>query len=361
MSGITPRKPWSILVLLTLVSALLAGCSGGGAVASSWPGVTVDDSKAYIATGPAVYAVDLVSGQERWRFPAEADRDMTFFAAPALTDDGDLIVGGYNATVYRLDAEDGGIVWTFNGVGARIVGSPVVAGELVLVPSSDHTLYALRLSSGQAAWRFDTEHALWAAPLADGDRLYLAALDHHVYALDLASGDLLWSQDVGGAAADTPVLSDGLLLVGTFGNGLQAVSAENGEPQWSFASDGWVWGGPAVNTVAAFFGDVAGVMYALDPRTGDLLWRLQPDGPVVGTPAVDSDRVFFGTESGTVYARRAENGDPLWENALDGKALSDPILAGDVVLVAATGGEVLLTALSADSGAVRWSFTPTSR
>ena len=51
---------------------LLAGCSGAAMTPSSWPGVSADSTTAYVASNQAVYAVDLATGAERWRFPATA-------------------------------------------------------------------------------------------------------------------------------------------------------------------------------------------------------------------------------------------------------------------------------------------------
>lgn len=252
------------LLGLIVLAGLLSGCSGGAAtVASSWPGLAADETTVYIAYAQAVHAVDLVTGQERWRFPAESDNRIAFYAPPALTDDGGLIVGGYDNVVRRLNA-NGSEVWHFSGAAGRIIGGAALAGELALVPSADHTLYALNAESGALVWSFEASHALWATPVVDGERVYLASLDHRVYALDLADGSLIWERELGAAMAGSPAFSDGQLLVGTFGAGLQALRAQDGTPVWSFDSDGWIWGSPTVSGRAAYFGDVAGTMYALD-------------------------------------------------------------------------------------------------
>ncbi len=350
--------PVKVLLVLSVVAGLLAGCSGAAAtVASSWPGVAVSDTTAYIAYADAIYAVDLATGQQRWRYPAEADRRVTFYAPPAITADGQLIVGGYDHVVRRLSAE-GLEVWRFEGAHDRIIGRAVLAGDLVLVPSADHSLYALNADSGTRVWSFEAGHALWAAPLVDGDRVYVASLDHFVYALNLSDGSLVWQHDLGAAMAAAPALADGVLLAGTFGSGLQALDAATGEPVWSFVSDGWIWGSPTTADSVAYFGDVAGTIYAVDLSTHAELWRIQPDGAVAGTPSLLGDLAYFTTEAGTVYARQASNGAPAWQQTLTGKLYSDPIIAGDALLVAAMQGETLLTALDAASGAIRWSYTP---
>lgn len=349
----------TLLAVLILATGALAGCAPGSATAaSSWPGVAANDTTAYVAYGPAVYALNLENGQEVWHYPRDANRSISFYASPVLTAEGDLIVGGYDKVVYRLNA-NGSEVWRFEGSGDRIIGSAALADTLVLVPSADHFLYALDLETGRLAWSFEAKSSLWAAPLVDGDRVYLASLDHLVYALQVSDGSLLWSQDLGAAMADTPVLVDGVLLVATFGAGLQALDAETGQILWSIPTEGWVWGSPNAADGIAYFGDVAGYVYAVDLASQRELWRIQPDGPVAETPALADGTLYFGTEAGSVYARQAASGTSVWEQPLTGKLYSDLLLRGDTLLVASLQGDAVLTALDAASGVIRWSFTPT--
>src|SRR3990172_6069418 len=121
-----PRRPMrrtdqsgprlAILLTVALSSLTLAGCSEAAGAANSWPGLSAGDQVIYVSFNAAVHAIDPASGAARWRFPAEAQRNVTFFAAPTPTDDGHVIVGGYDNRVYSLNAEDGGVAWTFEGV-----------------------------------------------------------------------------------------------------------------------------------------------------------------------------------------------------------------------------------------------------
>ncbi|MCK4962606.1 MAG: PQQ-like beta-propeller repeat protein, partial [Anaerolineales bacterium] len=131
-------------VLILIMAILLTGCGAGGAItASSWPGISTDETTVYLAFNQFVHAIDLESGEESWHYPEEPDRAISFFASPAIADDGLVIIGGYDKVVYALEPGVGGnvrVVWKFEGASDRIVGSPVVAGDLVLVPSADYKL-----------------------------------------------------------------------------------------------------------------------------------------------------------------------------------------------------------------------------
>jgi len=348
-------------LLLILAAAVLSACSGSRVGSSSWPGLTVSDTTAYVAFDQSVYAVDLASGQEQWQFtPPEQDKGATFYAPPALTDSGTLIVSSYTGVVYAVKANTGDMIWRRQLSSSRLVGGPAVAGDLALVPSADHNLYALKLDSGADVWSFTTDEPLWSEPLVKGDKVYLSGLDHKVYALDLTSGNQLWSTELKGAMADKPSSLDSLILTGTFANQLVALNADNGRVAWTLQTDGWVWGDPAVQDGVAYFGDVDGTFYAVDAN-GHVVWQSHLDGDVTASPAVENGIVYFATADGQVFARQAADNTPAWQQPLDGQLLTDPAVTGDSLLVASLDGKNLLTAFDATSGAVRWSYQPAGK
>ena len=359
------RRSILLLSLLLISSVLLAGCASGSALtAASWPGLSIDETNVYLAYGPTVYAINLTTSRESWHYPQEPSRTATFYASPALSDDGLVIVGGYDNVVYALDQSTGGdvrLAWSFEGASGNIIGAPVVAGDIVLVPSADNNLYALDLSTGDPVWAqaFSTDEALWSAPLIEGDVIYLASLDHRVYAIDLPTGRELWRTELlNGAIADTPTLVGELILVGTFNSQLVAVDTTRGEIAWAFDTSGWVWGGPAVADDLALFGDYTGVAYAVDITDGQEVWREPLDGPITTTPALGEGAVFFVTEAGTVYAFETDSGEPSWTSnpALNGRLLSDPVVTGDTLLVATMDNPCVISAIDTETSAVRCLF-----
>jgi len=186
----------------------LSGCSGRRFIATSWPGLTVDQNTAYLAYNQHVYAIELDNGRENWRFPTEPDNSLSFYAPPTLTDDGQLLVGGYDNALYSLNPESGEVNWTFDEAKNRFIDGPLVLGQTIYAPSADETLYVLGLDGSPLDWTFSTRHAQWAKPATDGETLYISSMDHHLYALDPQTGTQLWAKDLGGAIAGTPTLSD---------------------------------------------------------------------------------------------------------------------------------------------------------
>jgi outer membrane protein assembly factor BamB len=360
-------KPfWAISILLFL-SVLLSACSGGALTASGWPGVSIEGETVYVAYGLAVYAFDINTGRELWRFPSEPDRSTSFYAVPALEGEDLVVVGGYDNQIYALDM-NGNPVWAqpFDQAEDRYIGAPIIAEDVILAPSADGRLFALELESGRPAWSTpfqanESPGPLWSAPVVAADKIYLASLDHHLYAIELATGREIWrTDDLGAAISDSPTLTDGLILVGTFGEELIAVDPQSGNTVWTFVTSGWVWSNPAVGNGAAYFGDTAGIAYAVDVSSGREIWQKTINGAIAATPAYEAGRVYFVTESGTVHAADATNGKALWPTdvSLNGKLLSDPLLSGDSLILGTSSEDCLIVSIATESGANRCLFQP---
>ncbi len=349
--------------IVLLLSAALSACAGGGAAATSWPGVSVDLERdaVYVAHNTHIYALNLGNGSERWRFPAEADNKITFFAAPAVGGD-QLVVGGYDNVLYSLDPGNGAQQWAFVEAQNRYVADPLIANEKVYAPNSDNILYALD-QKGLKQWTASSEHAMWGATVSDGERVYQVSMDHYVYALDAQSGESLWkSDDLGGAIAGTPTLSeDGLLYVGTFGSELVALETELGREVWRFPTTGWVWTGPAIDGEKLYFGDLNGALYCANAADGSIEWQVQPNSEdkraISDRPLVVDDTLYFVDESGNLFAIDTQSGTTRWRITIEGRLYTSPVIAGDLILVAAVDADAILYAVDTNGNRV-WEFTP---
>jgi outer membrane protein assembly factor BamB len=301
-----------------------------------------------MAFNQGVYAVDASSGNLRWSYPAEAESGRTFFATPAISDDGLLYVGDFENNVFALNGATGTVEWGPIQLGednGRIVGGPTIAGNMLLVPSGDGRLYARDIADGSAIWTFPAEfnepleEAIWSAPVVDGERVFFTAMDHNVYAVDLSQGGQLWTatRDIGGAIADSPILVDHMLLAGTLGHELIALEDDRGREAWIFNAGDWIWGSPVIGDGVAYFGDLGGRLHAVDVRTGSEIWSETLSSRISASPALGEDRIFVAAESGT---------------------LLEPLVIGDTVIVATNGGDPLMCAFDVDNGSERWSYTP---
>jgi outer membrane protein assembly factor BamB len=77
--------------------------------------------------------------------------------------------------------------WTFK-TAAPVRSSAVIGGGRVFIGSSDGTLYALALSSGEKLWGYAAGSPVEAPPLLDGAALYAGTAAGELLCLDAASG-----------------------------------------------------------------------------------------------------------------------------------------------------------------------------
>ncbi|MEU2395773.1 PQQ-binding-like beta-propeller repeat protein [Streptomyces sp. NPDC007369] len=147
------------------------------------PGAAVTGGGVYLVDYlGTVYALDAVTGKDRWRIATEP-RSAT---DPVLIAAGSIHLGAGSA-VYTLDAVTGTPKWRF-AAGGEITGSPAVADGRVHFGSADHCLYTLDAGGGQLRWKLATGGEITGAPVAEGGVVYACSKDRCVYALDAAKG-----------------------------------------------------------------------------------------------------------------------------------------------------------------------------
>jgi outer membrane protein assembly factor BamB len=343
----------------------------------SWPGITAtgDGSAAYVSFSNQIYRVN-ADGAETWRFAQKPNARVTFYAPPAISEDGNLLVGAYNHLFYKIKPEgDQSIQWTFTGAKDRFIASPLIQGDIVYAPSADGHLYALRQTDGTKVWDFAASHALWSTPIPDGERLYVASMDHHVYALDPATGRVMWtSDDLGGPIVAAPALSsDGVLYTAMFGSKsddpaltskLVALDSASGKTLWTMPLKGWVWATPLLSEDTLYLGDTAGYFYAIDIQQHTPRWTYPASGApadktsILGGSAIIGDKIYFGNEAGVITILNRADGTAPLQITVGGQIYSNLVVAGDLIWFAPINNkEAMLVGMRPD-GTIAWKFLP---
>jgi eukaryotic-like serine/threonine-protein kinase len=353
------KTKYIILTGLLLVLAVALGGCATGLTASSWPSLTADANNAYLAGGPYVYAVNLQTGVEVWRFPAKAATSTPYYATPGLTPDGQLIVGSFDHKLYSLNPQSGAENWRFEQAKDRWIGGVLIAVDTIYATNADYNLYALSFS-GTPKWvtPFQADQAIWGSPVSDGTNVYFGTLGRHVYAVNAQTGKKVWEQTVDGAILGSPVLGpSNSLYVGTYGGALVALNTSNGTILKQQMASSWIWSGPAQDGVNVYVGDANGMFYSYPMTDAGQPWSQQLNGAIIGSPLVNGSTIIVGTESGNVYFmdNTGQNVRPV---SVSGKIEASPVAAGSLILVAPTGGDNPLVALDS-TGAIKWKFAPT--
>lgn len=348
-----------ILLAFLVVAVMLSACTGSRTVASGWPNISVNGDRAYLSYNNQIIALNADNGSETWRFPVEPDPKVSFYAAPSLTEDGQLIIGGYDGTLYSINPSNGQQNWAFTESDGRYVASPLVTETGIFAPSSDQNLYALDFTGNELWDPFTTEEPIWAKPAADENCncLYVASMDHIIYILDASTGDEVWrSGDLGGSIVGEPAISeDNILYVGTFAKEVIAIDLKNHDILWRYSTEDWVWAGPVIDDDTVIAGDLSGTLYAIDRTTGNMLWKIQNEGSIVGKPLVNEDLIYFTTEEGS-FIGATRDGAIRWTKSIEGNLYAGPTKIGDKILVPTTNPAEIVLAFDLNGNRV-WEYS----
>jgi outer membrane protein assembly factor BamB len=262
--------------------------------------------------------------QIAWRAPL-TQATVSFGRGTAVVADGTVYTAG--SDVAAFDAVSGALQWRMD-VGGPVVGTPAVAGGLVLVGVDQSGVVALDATSGARLWRRNLPTYGFSSVTVAGDRVFVTVRNQLV-ALRLKTGGILWSSAEWSAAtcceASTPSYADGLVLVGLRGSIVTAYDAKTGAQRWrrSFGTgsgssrENWL---PAVQGQVVSAGLLDGVA-ALDLATGKVIWFNDTDVAGVFFPlAVTATTVLAGGDGGdTLVALDLNDGSVKWRNDIDGQ------------------------------------------
>ena len=352
-------KKITLVLLLALAALAISACSGQVAT-NNWPGLSADGERAYLATGSFVYAVDVKTGRQVWKYPEEASAATLFYATPALTEDGQLLIGSAGSThsLISLDPATGRENWAapFKDAKGAWVASPLAVNETIYAPNSDGFLYVLNMSGAEAADPIKLGGSLWSTPVTDGSLFYVTSLDHHLHIFNPASNETGLAVDLGGGIPGKPALVDGGVYVGSFTTAVEFVHP-NGEHDVVANAVNWIWGTPILENETLYYADLSGNIFSFDLNSKSQNWgTIQPDGPIVASLLVAGEHIYAASEDGKFIALDRD-GKIVWEKETGGKNYTTPVPAGNLILVAPYQAEFALAAYDAE-GKQAWTFTP---
>ncbi len=178
-------------------------------------------------------ALDGLTGETRWHVerPTDAERESpdAYTTPTLLTHEGATVLvvsGGDYVTGH--DPSNGAEIWRASGLNPRKVGnyriipSPVACGDMVVAPSRQRPILALR-AGGQAditqshlAWTYEDRNGPDVpTPACDGTYVYVVNDRGMVTCLDLATGGIVWGPEatVRGTVSASPLVADGKVYV----------------------------------------------------------------------------------------------------------------------------------------------------
>jgi outer membrane protein assembly factor BamB len=257
------------------------------------------------------YAFDARSGRERWRFetgdliPWEwGFEGWDAYTSSPVVADTLVLFGAGDGFLYAAELTSGRELWRFETEG-RIRSSPETEGASLV----------------SAEFGFDRKSIIASPAVVDGT-VYAGSRDGHMYAFDQETGERRWRADHRLSwAMSSPAALDGVLYSGTSDQlFVHALNVDSGEEIWRFVAGGYTWSSPALVGGTLYIGDGGGHLRALDRETGEERWTYRVGGGVLSSPVVADGVVYFGSDDGSVYALHGEGGFPhlavFWDDDL---------------------------------------------
>jgi outer membrane protein assembly factor BamB len=267
------------------------------------------------------------------------------------------------------------------GVQGRL-NAPVIAGSLVVVPSSGDAhnkadprdgLHGIELATGRERW-----HARLAADAdgvaVSGDRAIVGSDDGRVTAIDLQTGRELWSSQVQGKAYASPLPLGEQVIVGDASGTVRSLRLADGAPLWQVKLEGAIRGGASADEGAIYAVSQAGDAVALR-FDGAPIWRARLDkaapssGPyeVYAAPLVAGSSLIIPFARDSYYATPAvialdrRSGKLAWYAGGQGSSqwgnvrMTPALVSGALVWPEPYSGDIV--GLDATTGAVRFRGT----
>jgi outer membrane protein assembly factor BamB len=178
-----------------------------------------------------ILKIDAMTGKTLWKVerPTKAIRESPdAYTTPVWLEQAgksEVIITGGDA-VTGHDTSTGREIWRAevmnptNNASYRIVASTSIMGGLIIAPSRNNPLVAIRpggtgdISRSHIAWTFDRGPDV-PTPVSDGTYLYLVNDNGVVYCLDLKTGSVVYGpvRLPAGTYSSSPVLADGKIYV----------------------------------------------------------------------------------------------------------------------------------------------------
>ncbi len=287
-----------------------------------------------------VYAIDLATGGQNWKFTNPAKQ--VGFNAAAAAHDGLLYVGDQDGTFFCLDGKTGRQKWTFK-TEAEINSAANFYHDNVLFGSQDSTLYCLDAKTGRKLWTHSIGNQIRCSPTVVEGRCFIAGCDGKLHVIDLKNGEESGTVDIESPTGSTPAAARELIYFGTEGATFFCINWKELKEVWRWEDQLWklpLRSSAALTGGAVIFGGRDKSVHALNPKSGEPLWQFTTKGRVDGSPVVAGKRVFIGSADGRIYGLDLNTGQQVWQYEAGGSFLASPAIAAGRMVIASDDGIV---------------------
>ena len=260
-----------------------------------------------------VIAVDAGTGQTLWGKKLE----VPIRTAPTVAD-GRVYFTTVSNEVYCLSADEGTILWRFQGTGetAALIAStsPAVADGIVVIPYTSGEIMAFSVADGLPLWGDSLSRTgvisslsllndIAGRPVIDNGQVFAIAHAGRLVAIDLRSGQRLWARNISGT--QTPWVAGDYVFVISEDGTFSALSRKDGRVRWTTTLPaGHIWSGPVLAGGRLIAVSSKGVIANISPENGSILSQVDIGRPMYIAPVIAGNTAYILTDDATLIAMR---------------------------------------------------------
>jgi outer membrane protein assembly factor BamB len=315
------------------------------------------NQRGFVVFGAAdgtIRAFDTANGDEKWKFPADADLGIVGAygggntparGAPVSSKEyGRTLIPFDGGFVFEID-EDGR--WKGVRLATGNVEAPpmITANSLIVWATTDKNVYGGN-SFGGDRWQIAVDAAVVSGPVGGPDStVYVSTLSGTIYALDSNKGEIKWKRKVanGGIRSTGSLAADGTLYVGSDDGKLYAIDTNNsGAEKWNYATGAPITSSPLISANGMIYvGSNDSNVYVLN-TAGQRLAAIKTDqGIDYSSPAIATDgTVYIGSKDGRLYALKQVG--PMAPTVATGTAMNTAVPVASSVATNAASGTISL-------------------
>jgi outer membrane protein assembly factor BamB len=323
----------------------------GGANFFTQPFINQRGFVVFGAADGTIRAFDTANGDEKWKFPVDADIGMVAAygggntparGAPVSSKDyGRTLVPFDGGFVFEID-EDGRYKGVRLATGNVEAPPMITANSLIVWASADKNVYGGN-SFGGDRWQIVVDAAVVGGPVGGPDStVYVPTLSGTIFAIEPNKGEIKWKRKVanGGIRSTGSLAADGTLYVGSDDGKLYAIDTNNsGAEKWSYSTGAPITSSPLLSGNGLIYvGSNDSNLYVLN-TAGQRLAAIKTDqGIDYSSPAIAADgTVYIGSKDGRLYAIKQVG--PM---AATAAASVSPVPVASSVATNATNGVISL-------------------
>ena len=246
-------------------------------------------------------------------------------------------LSGGRESVVAYDLMEGKVRWHYAGGDIHV--SPLLLGTFLYVANTNGVMTCLTLSAGEKIWTYalpsnTTLKGIRSSPAGQDSSVVFGADDGYLYCCDARTGSFRWRVNAGGPVQATPVIHDGMVFVGTLAGTFVAVRLNDGVLQWTGNPGAQIYGAAIVDSSHVIVGTTGGHIVAMDPASGKVRWDSDLRSPVDSGLLGAGDLLYAGTLKKEFIALKRSTGEVIWRTITAGRIKTTPVVGLGRVFVA---------------------------